>query len=420
MKKTFFWGCLGVLCFASASTVLAQDAQSSSATTASADAPSTPSAEPAATDQSPIAQTTATAEEPGVVTAEGTASAQVDEPAAEAAPAPPAKLFWRNSMFWVDQSISAYTLAPGGALTYNPTYALNFRFLPRVYLLDKLFLRARFDLNVELTQSDFTSTNRQPMFSDIFLDAISPGIFHYDNFNITAGARLVLPTSIMSQADNLYFGAGFLANFSYNFPSIGDGLTFLFDLAYTYNVRGSNVTSVDQGYGCAGLDGRAGRVCTQTGGPSNLRMTTSLGPTINFVPIERLNITAVYSFMWRVANDLGTATVPTASGPITLADNSRTHDRNWQMFYFGVAYDVLDWLNLSVYYYALTTQFSPNGAARNPFFNYDATIGLTATFTLDQLYEELTGHGPELTPEQLRRIRNGQAQNNSTLRGVTF
>ena len=90
------------------------------------------------------------------------------------------------------------------------------------------------------------------------------------------------------------------------------------------------------------------------------------------------------------------------------------------MFYFSVAYDVIDWLNLSLYYYSLTTQFNPNGSARNPFFNYDAAIGLTATVTLDQLYEEITGHGPELTPEQLRRIRNGQAQNNSTLRGVTF
>jgi hypothetical protein len=40
----------------------------------------------------------------------------------------------------------------------------------------------------------------------------------------------------------------------------------------------------------------------------------------------------------------------------------------------------------------------------------DTTVSLTAVITLDALYKELFEDAPPLTPEQLRRIRLGQAQ----------
>ena len=39
---------------------------------------------------------------------------------------------------------------------------------------------------------------------------------------------------------------------------------------------------------------------------------------------------------------------------------------------------------------------------------------MTAVVTLDQLYDIVAGESAELTPEQLRRIRNGQAAAPST------
>ena len=54
-------------------------------------------------------------------------------------------------------------------------------------------------------------------------------------------------------------------------------------------------------------------------------------------------------------------------------------------------------------------QLSPNGKFRNPLWGPDTTVSMTAVVTLDQLYEIVAGDAVELTPEQLRRIRNGQA-----------
>lgn len=441
MKKTFRVLVLGALLSGIAVSASAQDSSATATTEERSEAAATVQAQ-AQTDEEAVragetgqasqeetpatattqAATTATTAAPAPTTA-ADSPAQVDETAAaaeEAAPPPPAKKLWRNSIFWFDQSISAYTLAPEGQLTYDPTYSLNFRFMPRFYLTDKLFLRARFDLNVEMTESNFTTTNRQPMFSDIFLDLIAPGLIRFDHFTITAGARLVLPTSLQSIASKTYLGTGAFANISYNFDNIGEGFTLLLDTSFTGFFRGSNVAQSESGYGCSSVDGGSGRVCNQAGGLTSSVYQFTIGPSINFMPIEHLNLFTTYSFMMQQGAPLSDTTIQTSGGPVSVRGDGQTHTRNLQMFYFSIAYDITEWFNLNLYYMTFTTLYNPNGSVRNPLFNYDASIGLTALFTLDQLYDAVVGSGATLTPEQLRRIRNGQAQNNTQMQQRSY
>jgi hypothetical protein len=133
------------------------------------------------------------------------------------------------------------------------------------------------------------------------------------------------------------------------------------------------------------------------------------GPTLLWVPDgEKLNISATYYWLPRLALPLGTQTIDTATGSLALAD-AETHWRVFQFFGLSVAYDVLPWLNLSASYGTFTGQLNPNGTFRNPLWGPDTTVSMTAVVTLDQLYELVAGDAVELTPEQLRRIRNGQA-----------
>jgi len=356
------------------------------------------------------------ADAPPADTAAGTgdpaASAAAAAPAAEEPPAPP-KRFWRNSLFMFTPSMTAYTFRPDAGLTYDPTVSLNFRLMPRFYLADHLFIRLRQDLNVELTQSNSDALTRQPLLSDLSIDVTSPGLLSVGRFTLTAGARFTLPVSMASRFADLILGTGLVANASFSFQD-EIHLSVLFDLAYTHWFRSSNTPTFFSGANSQ-TDGAgicpANMLRCVAGGSSSATDQVLFGPTLLWVPDgEKLNVSATWYWFPQLGGSLADATVPLAGGtPLTVGDNSATHWRN--VYYFGVsvAYDILPWFNLSATYGTFTGQLRPTGEVRNPFWGPDTTLSMTAVITLDQLYDVIAGEGTDLTPEQLRRIRNGQA-----------
>jgi hypothetical protein len=309
--------------------------------------------------------------------------------------------------------VTTNSFSPDAQLTYDPTVSMNFRLVPRFYLTDTLFLRVRQDLNVEVTNSNFDTYARQPLLSDTVVDLMRPALVNVEGFVVTAGLRVTLPVSIASRYNNQIAGTGFVANLSYGIPNESLHLSVLFDVSYTHNWASSNVPTFfsdanNRNDGSPTICPGGANGCP-TGWFTNVSDAFLFGPTLLWVPDgEKLNISATYYWLPRLAMPLGTQTVDTATGTVSLSD-AKTHWRAFQFFGLSVAYDVLPWLNLSASYNTFTLQLSPNGKFRNPIWGPDTTVSMTAVVTLDQLYELVTGQGEELTPEQLRRIRNGQA-----------
>lgn len=357
----------------------------------------------------PVQQTTETPSEGAEAIGAGAAdnAAALDEPVADDTAEPSEtssseeKVPWRNSIFSWGQSINTYAFDQSAGISYNPTYSWNFSFRPRWYFSDKLSLRLREDLDVELTDSDGDTYQRQAIFSDLSVDLGYAKIVDVAGFSLSGGGRISLPLSIASRANSVYLGAGVFANAAYDVDVL-EGLSLTGDFAYSHTFSGSNVTqTADENTICTlATDSPSVSRRGCIGGPSNIGDRVTLGIGASLSPVERLSVGVGFTWFFRRANSLGDAVVPVPSAPggtITLEDGSNTHWRNLTDFAVTVGYDVLDGLNLELAFDTYTTQLNPNGTRRNPFYNADTVVSLTATATLDQLYGLMTGDSHDVT-----------------------
>ena len=69
----------------------------------------------------------------------------------------------------------------------------------------------------------------------------------------------------------------------------------------------------------------------------------------------------------------------------------------------SATYSFTKWFDLSLNYYAFTGLLTPDGNWRNPFWGPDQQFSLTAFFTLDQLYNAVTGETHD--PARAQRAR---------------
>jgi hypothetical protein len=301
---------------------------------------------------------------------------------------------WRNSTLSWDHTLNTTAFVKSSQLTYNPTYEMAFSLRPRWYLDDldeALSLRLRQDLAIELTDTDTRSTNREPVLSDTFIDVVHAKLVELEGIALSGGGRLVLPISTVSRANSVVLGTGLLAGLSREFDVL-EGLTLGGDANWTHYFATSNVTSTESQHPCFVLDARAPQVCSQVGGPSTVSDSVLAGLSASLSPLTGLTVDLSFSWWWRFGRDLAEAEVPVTTAPggsVSIGDMSATHVRSLTWFMAGVGYDFTGWLNGALTYATLTEQLSPDGSRRNPFWNVDSAVSLTATLTLDQLYGEL-------------------------------
>ena len=345
------------------------------------------------------AKTAASAEEEEAeadATATAAASAApVDEAAEPEAPKP---LPWRNSIFSLDQALSVNTLVPSETLSANPSYSWFATLRPRWYLNDTVFVAVQQTLSIEWTDTDGRVRNREPVLLDTNVDliwnnaaSIPLGI---GDWSINPGLRLVLPLSIQSRAQEMYFGLGPSVATRLPIADVMKGLLLGLNARYTHNFQGTNGTTTESSYPCFQLDGAQTR-CSSTGGPSS--DSDSLIATLfaSLSPLDDMTLDMSFTWWWRFGHELADAKVPVDSAPngyIVVEDGSDTHMRLATSFSVGASYNIVSWFNLAFTVNTFSSEFAADGSRRNPFFNvYDTTLDLTATVVLDQFYTSTFG-----------------------------
>ena len=324
------------------------------------------------------------------------------------------RLPWRNSLFLYDNEISTTTLDGGSStLTYNPYWSMAFSFRPRWYFTEDISARLRQDLSIELTDTDTLVKNRRPVLADTILEVVHGNLYELEGIVLSGGPRITLPTSIASRAYEKYFTLSLGAALSRPFEDVLEGAELGVSVRYGYTFAGSNVRTTDdpipQARAVSTPLAPGDAPESQASGVTSIdhELVWALSGSIS--PIE--NVQVATSFTWWYTN--GRAASPgcvevltDADGCLDVPDDSDTHLRLSTWFTLGASYQWLDWLNTELTYSHLTSEFAPNGARRNPFWSVDSTLALTATFTLDELYQDFSGTGTspaEVVEEQETR-----------------
>ena len=311
------------------------------------------------------------------------------------------RLPWRNSLFLYDNEISTTTLDGGSStLSYNPYWSMAFSLRPRWYLTEDISVRLRQDLSIELTDTDTLVKNRRPVLADTILEVIHGNIYELEGIVLSGGPRITLPTSIASRSYEKYFTLSLGTALSRPFEEVLEGAEVGVSARYGYTFAGSNVRLTDDPIPQA----RAVREVaeadefteTQASGATTVDHELVVGLSASIAPIENFQVATSFTWWWTNGRAATPGCVPVltdADGCFDVPDESDTHLRLSTWFTLGASYQWLDWLNTELTYSHLTSEFAPNGARRNPFWSVDSTLALTATFTLDKIYQEFSGTG---------------------------
>ncbi len=298
------------------------------------------------------------------------------------------QLPWRNSVFIFMQLLSANTLDKDAQLTYNPIYLHFFSLQPRWYLTDSLSLRLRQDFYVELTDPEVYT--ERTYFYDTRIEVVESELVEIAGFIFGGGGRLLLPLSIKSRAHGRIIGTAVIGTVTKSFDNVLSGLVLKLPAWYAHYFSASNLVEAEAEIGCTPAVSApepasfASSDCL--GGISNETDEFLAGLAAKLMLIPDLDVSGSLTWIWRRAAGLQDAVVPTATGEVVVPDSSPTHWRNYTEAGLSLGYLFDEWLHMAFGLYASTSQLAPDGSRRNPFFNVDTHVMLTATVTLDQLY----------------------------------
>ncbi|HKU41493.1 MAG TPA: hypothetical protein VJR89_25225 [Polyangiales bacterium] len=301
---------------------------------------------------------------------------------------------FRGSTFGFLQSLSSDSLLRSNYLSYNPTYSWGFA-LDLFWHFNRVFqLGLNQELEVELTDSDTTTLNRQLLLSDttVTLGAtLLQRSSSAHDWSLNASGGLIAPTSIASQAATMVLGTRLGLSGGFTFTKVMNGLALNGLLTYQHRFMTDNVVQADAPYPCnAGATSQA--TCTQLGTATNTRNAIVVGAGADLALNDAWGVRFQASHSWKRAADLADYTYTSDDGTEhSLPDDSVTHWRNSTTLEIGVGYLVASWLGLS---FNVTNSFKDRGIdseLRAPLHLVDTYFGLNASLRLDEVYLSASG-----------------------------
>lgn len=313
---------------------------------------------------------------------------------------------WRGSTLLFDQSVTAQTIGIGKDYqSRNDLYEWWFAFKPRYFLFEKekeaLSLHLWMNLYLELTDSDTTTTRREPVIGPTTLWALYAYTFYErDGYRtaVSVGPRATLPTDRASRNAGQLFGLGAMANATQTVPLAPVGATALTSMRFGFSAiylhpfnRATTAVNGDIEQPRQDVAGRS-IVSDQLRPGMNIANSLTLLFTAGVQLLPRLGFGASYVLgnSWAYAPpSIPICTVqPACTEPTTLGDPPSYRVSTWALA--SLDYDVVDEATVSLGYYNLTSQIGADGQRRNPLYSPDARFFLTVTGNLDVIYDRVT------------------------------
>ena len=326
---------------------------------------------------------------------------------------------WRGSTLLFDQSVTAQTIGLGKDYqSRNALYEWWVAFKPRYFLFEKekeaLSLHLWMNLYLEFTDSDTTSTRREPIIGPTTLWATyAYTLYESEGYRtaVSIGPRATVPTDRASRNAGQLFGLGAMGGATQSVPLAPKGATALtsarfgFSAIYLHPFNRAT-TPVNGGIEQQRQD-VAGRsiVSDQLRPGMNIANSLTLLFTAGVQLLPRLGFGASYVLgnAWAYApTAIPICTVqPTCTEPTSVGDPPSFRVSTWALA--SLDYEALDEMTVSVGYYNLTSQIGADGQCRSPLYSFDARFFLTLTGNLDVIYDRLATKPVAPASNQARR-----------------
>ncbi len=328
------------------------------------------------------------------------------------------RMAWHGSTLLFDQSVTTQTIGIGKDYqSYNPVYEWWVAFKPRYYVFerekDALSLHLWMNLYLELTNSDTTTTKREPVLGPTTAWASYAYTLHERDGYRTAvniGPRIALPTDRASRNAGQLFGLGAIGGATQSLPLAKEGTAFTsarlgFSAIYMHPFnRATTPVNGDIEQPRQDVAGRS-IVSDQLRPGMNVANSLTLLFTggVQLLPRLGMGLAYVIGNSWAYAPTgvpICTAQ-PTCADPASPGDTTSYRVSTWALM--SLDYDVVEEMTVSAGYYNLTSQIGADGERRNPLYSPDARFYLTLTGNLDVIYDRLTPKPIEPASTQARR-----------------
>jgi hypothetical protein len=348
------------------------------------------------------------------------------------------RLPWHGSTLSFDQSVTTTTVGLGSTYqSADPVYEWWLAFRPRYALyeskLESFTLGLWLNLYLELTNSDTTTTKREPVVGPTWLTAMYGRTLHEGGgykTSVSLGPRLAFPTDEASRNAGQYLGLGASLAGSQRIPLRGRDAPWLSDMRFGVSTTYShpitrattrvfnNVSQPGQDTGAPVEDLGNGRTTglaqtngatqginqDQLGGSLFAKHTLTIAVSADLQVTQKLGASVSYSLInsWKYAPTEVPVCIATGCVEPVRVDGPTTFTTsNWLTA--SLDYDLLDELSLSLGYYNLAGQIGPDGQRRGVFWSPDARFFLTMTGNLDAIYERLSSKPEPTTTASARR-----------------
>ncbi len=298
-------------------------------------------------------------------------------------------LWWRNTTFHWDHSVSLDTFLVGARRSYNPTYIQSFTLSPRAYVADHISVRLEQSLHWELTHNDLW--NNSAWLSDLSLSVVDTIWFTLPGeVWVGGGVGAVLPVSDSSRYCGLVTGLGGHFGLTKVFDDVLTGLAVKLGGGLRGNIYSQDVCSISGG-DAYGQPVVGGPVTVSTSGSAGQTLVTGrVGTHIKLAIIPELSLSSGYFVQWSENRSLADSTVPVVSAPggtLALGDGSNTHTRVSVFFSLAVTYLVTDWVNLTLSYSSFNSGLDGSGNVYSPFYNPASQFGFGVDLFFDRIYQ---------------------------------
>ncbi len=279
----------------------------------------------------------------------------------------PAPRAWRGTTLVYDNALSAPSLVKSADLTWNPYYVQSLSFRPEWHFGETAAVRARFDMEKELTNSDDTTRYHELILGDVSLEGTGQ-LFEErrTGIKLTGTLRAIGPLSKASQAQTLVVGFQSALGASRKFDVLS-GLSVSYALGGGMNVHRYTTAQYDAPTIACQLADECARFVNT--GLRNSHFSLNNGPTVALAVTPKLSITSVFLFRKSFLYALTPTSVSAATGAVSPDPSNDVSVRSGQRFLVDLSYQVNDQLGVSFGMLSDYADLAPDGTLRTPFAN---------------------------------------------------